>query len=111
MRIAIRPMWLLLTAMTISAVLVLVSAGKAVEHEKSAAIARQTTVRRTEEPGFVLREADGHLALFRENADRPYRILDTEVWLLPEEDRQALAEGIHVASEAELRVLLEDWDN
>lgn len=109
MRIAIRPVWLLLTAMTISAVLVLVSAGKAVEHEKSAAIARQA-VRKTEEPGYVLREADGRLALFRENADRPYKILDTEVWLLSEEDRQALAAGIHVPDEQSLRALLEDFD-
>lgn len=110
MQRVIRPFWMLLPALAFSILLVCASAAKSVEYEKSAAVARQA-VRKTEEPGFVLREADGHLALFRENADRPYRILDTEVWLLPEEDRQALAAGIHVADEAELRRLLEDWDN
>ncbi|MBR3629449.1 MAG: hypothetical protein IKN55_03140 [Oscillospiraceae bacterium] len=110
MQKVIRPFWILLPVMAFSMLVVCVSAGKSVEHEKSAAIARQS-VRKTEEPGYVLREADGHLALYREGADSPYRVLDTEVWLLPEEDRQALAAGIHAADEAELRQLLEDWDN
>lgn len=110
MQKVMRPFWMLLPVMAFSLLVVCVSTGKSVEYEKSAAIARQA-VRKTEEPGFVLREADGHLALFREGAEMPYKMLDTEVWLLPEEDRLALAEGIHVADEAALRQLLEDWDN
>lgn len=105
----IRPLYVLLTAMTISAVLILVSAGKAIEHEKSAAAARQVVLR-TQEVGYILRESAGHLALFRENSPRPYLILDTEVWLLPEQDRLALADGIYLSTEAELQALLEDWD-
>ena len=110
MQKVIRPFWMLLPALALSMLLVCVSAGKSVEQEKSAVIARQA-VRKTEEPGFVLREENGHLALFREGAESPYRILDTEVWLLPEEDRLALADGIHLADETQLRELLEDWDN
>ena len=109
MQKVIRPYWMLLPVMAFSALLVCVSAGKSVEHEKSASIARQA-VRKTEEPGFVLGESEGHLALFREGADRPYQILGTEVWLLPEADRQAVAAGIHVADETALRRLLEDMD-
>ena len=100
---------MLLPVMAFSALLVCVSAGKSVEYEKSATIARQA-VRKTEEPGFVLGESEGHLALFREGSERPYQILDTEVWLLPEADRQAVAAGIHVEDEAALRRLLEDMD-
>ncbi|MCR4645566.1 MAG: hypothetical protein K5695_09195 [Oscillospiraceae bacterium] len=109
MQKGIRPYWMLLPVMAFSALIVCVSAGKNVEYEKSASVARQA-VRKTEEPGFVLRESEGHLALFREGAERPYQILDTEVWLLPEADRQALAEGIVVKDEAALRQLLEDMD-
>ena len=76
------PLYILLTAMTISAVLILVSAGKAVEHEKSAAAARQVVLR-TQEPGYILRESAGHIALFLENTTRPYLILYTELCLLP----------------------------
>ena len=110
MQKVMRPFWMLLPVMALSMLVVCVSAGKSVEYEKSATIARQVP-RKTVEPGFVLREENGRLALFREGADTPYQLLDTEVWLLPEEDRLALAEGIHVADEAALRKLLEDWDN
>lgn len=106
-----RCMMLLLTAMTISAVLILVSAGKGVERRKSAAAARQAGMQERAPVGYVLREYEGHLALYRENGIRPYRVLDTEVWLLPEEDRAALENGILLETEQELRQLLEDWDS
>ncbi len=102
---------LMLTAMTISAVLILVSAGKGVERRKSAAAARQAEMQERAPVGYVLRAYEGHLAIYRENGIRPYRVLDTEVWLLPEEDRTALEDGILLKTEQELRQLLEDWDS
>lgn len=105
-----RPLYFLVTGMAISAVLLLVSAGEAVKHEKSAAVARQAAFQEKAPVGYILREYEGHLALFRGHVDKPFRILDTEVWLLPEEDRLAVQEGIFVETEAELRSLLEDWD-
>lgn len=105
-----RPLYFLLTGMAISAVLLLLSAGEAIKNEKSTAAARQAAYKEKPPIGWILREYDGHAALFRENADKPYQILDTEVWLLPEADRAALREGIYFQSEAELRALLEDWD-
>lgn len=105
-----RPLYILLTGMAISAVLLLVSAGEAVKHEKSTAVARQAAFQEKPSFGFILREYEGHLALFREGSEKPYKILETEVWLLPDEDRLAVQEGILVKTEAELRELLEDWD-
>lgn len=105
-----RPLYLLLTGMIISAVILLISAGKAVRTEKSIAAARQAAYQERKPVGFVLKEYQGHLALYRENAPAPYCILDSEVWLLPEEDRLALEEGILVENEQALKALLEDWD-
>lgn len=103
---------LLLTAMTISAVIILLSAAKGVEHQKSAAAAKQASMAAQEPIGFVLGEHNGRLALFRENSAKPYRILDMEVYLLPEEDLQSIQNGgIVVDTEEELKQLLEDWDN
>lgn len=105
-----KKMYFLLTGMTVSAVLLLTAAAETVKHEKSTAAVREASLRPQPSPGFVLKEYEGRMALYRENAPRPYRILDREVWLLPEEDRLALQEGILVATEQELRQLLEDWD-
>ena len=105
-----KQMAILLTAMTFSAVLLLVSAGKLIEREKSSAAAKEASLRERPPVGYVLREYQGHLALYREKATRPYRILDTETWLLSEEDKSALSEGIFLEDEQALRQLLEDWD-
>jgi len=103
---------LLLTAMTISAVIILLSAAKGIERQKSAAIAKQASMAAQEQPGFVLGECDGRLALFRENSPKPYRILEMETYLLPEEDLRAIENGgILVETEEELLKLLEDWDS
>lgn len=101
---------ILLTAMTISAVLILGSAAKTVERAKSDAVTRRAAMSEQDPVGFVLGECNGRLALYRENSAKPYKILDMEVYLLPEADREALREGIVVETEEELRKLLEDWD-
>lgn len=101
---------LLVTAMAISAVLILGSAARMVERAKSDAVAKEVSMAEREPVGFVLRECEGRLALYRENSVKPYQILDVQVYLLPEADREALKTGIVVETEAELRRLLEDFD-
>lgn len=101
---------LVLTSMTISAVIILGSAAKSLERTKSDAAARAFTMSQRDPVGFVMREYEGSLALFRENGIKPYKILDVPLYLLSEADRTALQEGIFVETEAELVRLLEDWD-
>ncbi len=102
---------LLLTAMTISAVIILLSAAKGVEQQKSSAMAKQASTAAHENTGYVLGEYNGRLALFREHSSKPYRILEMEVYLLPEADQESIRSGgITVSTEDELRQLLEDWD-
>ena len=106
-----RQIILLLTAMTISAVIILISAAKGVEQQKSTAIAKQASMAAHDETGYVLGEYNGRVALFREHSSKPYRILDMETYLLPEADLEAIRSGgIVVETEEELRRLLEDWD-
>lgn len=108
MRTRYRELYLLLTAAVISAVLLLVSAGRSVEREKSAAAAKAAAMTERAPVRFVLGLYGDRLALYREGSERPYQVLDTEAWLLPDDDRAALAQGIVVDTEAELRALLED---
>lgn len=101
---------LLLMSMTVSAVLLVVSAGTVITSQKSARIEQAAALAEKEPIGFVLRTYEGKVALFRENSQKPYQILDIEVYLLPEADRQALEEGILAEDETELRKILEDWE-
>ncbi len=103
--------YLLVISMAVSAVLLLVSAAKGVAHEKHDAAVRDASIAEQRNIGFVLGEYEGKLALYREHSDKPYCILDTELYLLPEEDQQKIADGgILVDTEEALRALLEDWD-
>ena len=102
--------FLLLVSLMLSAVIVMVPAAKGVALQKSNAIAELAANQPVPEPRFLLRTYEGHLALWREGAARPYRILQTELWLLSDADRQAVEAGIYVDTEAELNRLLEDLD-
>lgn len=59
--------------------------------------------------GLVLGSFRGYVALFDMGQEVPRRIYPYCVDSLPDADRQALAEGIPVANEEELRRLLEDY--
>lgn len=53
--------------------------------------------------------SDGYLAIFRKGEAQPMQVLPYHSSLFPQEDRQALRDGIPFASEAELNKLLEDF--
>lgn len=107
-----REIFMLLTAMTISAVIIMVSAGRGMQLQKSGTAAREASMAEKQHNGFVLGEFEGRLALYREHSDRPFQILDMEVYLLSEEDRQRIRDGgIMVESREELERMIEDWDS
>ena len=101
---------MLLTSMTISAVLLVVSAGNSMRQQKEIQVEKAAAFAEKEPVGFVLKEYEGKVALFRENSQRPYQILNIEVYLLPDADKEALREGILAENEEELKKILEDWD-
>ena len=56
---------------------------------------------------FLLREVNGRVAIFTAEGEL-ISVTEIAVALLPLKDRQALAEGIHLASANELAALLQD---
>lgn len=102
---------MLMVSMTISAVLLVVSAGNAVKAHKEIQVEKAAALAEKEPVGFVLKEYEGKAALFRENSEKPYQILNLEIYLLPDADREALKQGIFAENEEELKTLLEDWES
>ncbi|MBS6445500.1 MAG: BofC C-terminal domain-containing protein [Ruminococcus sp.] len=59
--------------------------------------------------GYTLKEYDGRVGIFRGDADKPYTYIDDiEISYLNEYDRELLKNGIEVATETELKSLIED---
>lgn len=59
--------------------------------------------------GFLLGCHQGYIALWPEGATEPVQVYPYRVTSLPLADQQALRDGIHVDSEQELAMLLEDY--
>ena len=57
----------------------------------------------------VLGSWKGYLAVFEGAAEEPRQIYPVKIEALPEEDRQALAEGILIRSPDRLKALLEQY--
>lgn len=107
-RLRFAALFMVLVSLMVCAVIVMVPAAHSIEQYKSDRIAQLAANQPIPEPGFMIKASGDRLALWREGADKPYRVLDAELWLLSEADRQAVEEGVTVATEEELRRLLED---
>ena len=63
-----------------------------------------------DEPTYLLKEYEGRLAVFRQDApDDPDLVLDVFIHSLPEFDQQQLRDGIPVRDEKELTARIEDY--
>ncbi len=98
----------ILISLMVCAVIIMVPAAHRMEDYKAETAAQLAAQPPVPEKAFILKASGDHLALWREGAQRPYRVLRSELWLLSEEDRQAVEEGISVYTEGELMQLLED---
>ncbi len=107
-RLRFAALFAVLISLMVCAVIVMVPAAHRIAQHKSDRIAQLAANQPIPEPAFLVKASGEHLALWREGADKPYRVLDAELWLLSEKDRKAVEEGITVATEEELRRLLED---
>lgn len=59
--------------------------------------------------GFLLGIRDGKIALWNTHNPEPVEIFPYRAEYLPEADRQALEQGIHINNEEALHHLLEDY--
>ncbi len=62
-----------------------------------------------EEAGYLLKEYDGKLAVFLNGEETPFRLLDGSTAFLPENDKEALEEGIFIPDEESLKKRIEDF--
>lgn len=61
------------------------------------------------ETSYTLKDYKGKLAVFREDAEIPYKIFDIFTSNLPKKDREALKDGIKATGEKELQKLVSDY--
>ena len=97
---------MLMTALTISGFIVICTLGQSIHRQKlasriSAAVPDATVV-------CEVREYNGRIGLFKEGSSSPYRIIDYNVALMPDFDREQLQEGVVMETEEELRRFIED---
>ncbi|MCQ2469793.1 MAG: hypothetical protein MJ100_08290 [Ruminococcus sp.] len=101
---------IVLTGAAIAAVTVLCSLGKSMDHvrkeEKHEALAAQK-----KEPYCVVYEYDGKLAAAHYGHTEPYMILDVRTAMLSEYDREQFRKGVELATEADLKKLIEDFSD
>lgn len=105
-------LYTVLTAMAISAVIVIVSLAVTLKDQRAEAYRRYYESAATEAPTeicYTLKEYEDKLAVFRGESNTPYKILDVQAALLSDYDRKMLKDGITVGSENELRKLIEDF--
>ncbi len=95
------------TAVTVSGFITICTLAQTVRHNKI-----QTkfaaNVPEIVQPECIVREYNGKIGVFRGTGDKPYKVIDYDVSLLSDYDREELTDGIVMESEEELRKFIED---
>lgn len=97
----------LLTSATFSGVLVICTLAQNIRNEKISARTTNEPVS-LESVGYILREYENNLAIFRGESESPYKIIRVNLNLLSDYDREMLCEGIEADSESEINRIIED---
>jgi len=97
----------LLTSATFSGVLVICTLAQNIRNEKISAKVPSEPIA-LESVGYVLREYENNLGVFRGDSENPYRIVSVNLNLLSEYDRVMLQAGIEADSESEINRIIED---
>lgn len=97
---------MLMTALTISGFIVICTLGQSLQRQK---LASRISVSVPEPaPVCEVREYNGRIGLFKEGSSTPYRIIEYDVALMPEFDREQISNGVIMETEEELRRFIED---
>ena len=97
---------MLMTALTISGFIVICTLGQSIHRQK---VANRISVSVPEQTAVCeVREYNGRIGLFKADSSVPYRVIDYDISLMPEFDREQLREGVVMETEEELRRFIED---
>ena len=102
-----RVFFTLLTAATVSGFIVICTLGQSLHRQKVEAKI-SASVPELEQPARTVREYGGRIGVFMGESSTPYRVIDYDVSLLSDLDRQALQEGVVIGSDYELLRFIED---
>ena len=98
---------ILMTALTVSGFIVICTLGQSIHRQKVANrisdIAPESTLYVCE-----VREYGGRIGVFRADSSVPYRVIDYDISLMSDFDREQLREGVVMETEEELRRFIED---
>lgn len=94
-------------SITISGFVVICTLGQSLHRQKVQAKSERI-VQELEQIDFVVREYNGKLGVFRGESKSPYKIIDFNVTLMSDYDRELLKEGITLKTEQELDTFIED---
>ncbi|MBP5207562.1 MAG: hypothetical protein J6330_03795 [Clostridia bacterium] len=61
--------------------------------------------------GYVLREYNGGIGIYRSGVNEPITVIEVDLRTLPESDRAALVRGVYAANEEELSRRIEDYSS
>ena len=95
------------TAVSVSGVLVICTLAQSVRNTR---IQTKFAVNVPEvtQPECIVREYNGKIGVFRGNGEKPYKIIDYNVNLLSDYDREIISSGIVMENDEELRKFIED---
>ena len=60
---------------------------------------------------YLVKQYNGNIGIFNFGENAPFKVIETDVSLLPSFDRIALEDGIEIYSEEELDAIIEDFDS
>ncbi len=99
--------FIIFTAVTVSGFIVICTLAETI-HNKKVQTKFAANVPEIVQPECIVREYNGKIGVFRGSGDIPYKIIDYDVSLLSDYDREELSGGIVMDSDEELRKFIED---
>ena len=98
----------LLTSATVSVVLIICTLAQNIQNEKVSAKV-PSEPQNLVKVGYVLKEYGNGLAIFRGDSENPYKIINVNLNLLSDYDREMLQSGIETETEGEINRIIEDF--
>ncbi len=106
-------LYTVVTASAISIIIIIISLAYSMKEQRVEAHRKnlETTIVIETQPavGYILKEYNGELAVFRGDSDTPYKLLGVPVSIMSDYDRKLLEAGIFTESQSELNRLIEDY--
>ncbi|MDE6501808.1 MAG: hypothetical protein K2L10_06955 [Ruminococcus sp.] len=99
--------FLIITAIAISGFIIICTLAQSVRNTKIQT-KFASNVPEVVQPECIVREYNGKIGVFRGTGDKPYKVIDYDVGLLSEYDREQLSGGMIMESDDELRKFIED---